>query len=227
MLANVCPRKHEIQSIQSLRENPANGTAAETPGSTQRSCHLALGVGLRRPGAPPSSRGLFTRLGCCVQGPAGTPPPARSCGPWQSEPELSLQASRGGCFLCFADRAPILCSESMCSKDKPQENSCCLLTLTIRIVGKWRKQETTNVFSDQEEVAAESCCLVPDTREGWPRQPAAFHKHSYGGGHQRTPFSRAAIVMVLGPTVPGDTDRAAPGGPCVCLGVLPPWWSLS
>lgn len=27
----------------------------------------------------------------------------------------------------------------------------------------------TNVFSDQEEVVAESCCSVTDTREGWPR----------------------------------------------------------
>ena len=66
----------------------------------------------------------------------------------------SLQASRGGCFLCFADKAPILCSESMCYKDKPQENSCCLLTLTIRAIGKWRKQEMTNGFSDQEEMVA-------------------------------------------------------------------------
>lgn len=56
--------------------------------------------------------------------------------------------------------ALILCSESMCSKDKPQENSCCLLTLTIRIVGKWRKQEMTNGFNDQEEMVAENCCLV-------------------------------------------------------------------
>lgn len=72
----------------------------------------------------------------------------------------SLQASRGGCFLCFADEAPILCSESMCSKDKPQENSCCLLTLTIRTIGKWRKQEMTNGFSDQEEMVAENCCWV-------------------------------------------------------------------
>lgn len=56
--------------------------------------------------------------------------------------------------------ALILCSESMCSKDKPHENSCCLLKLTIRIVGKWRKQEMTNGFSDQEEMVAENCCLV-------------------------------------------------------------------
>lgn len=63
----------------------------------------------------------------------------------------------------FADRGPILCSQPVRSEDKPQENSCCLLTLTIRIVGTWRKQEMTNVFSDLEEVMAESGCLVTDT----------------------------------------------------------------
>lgn len=100
----------------------------------------------------------------------------------------------------------------MCSKDKPQENSCCLLTLTIRIIGKWRKQEMTNVFSDQEEAVAENCCLVTDIHEGWPRQPVAFHKHAYGD-HQMTHFSKAETVIVLGLIVPSGTDRAALMGP--------------
>lgn len=84
---------------------------------------------------------------------------AWSCWPWQRRPP------REAASFVWQTEAPILCSESMCSKDKPQENSCCLLTLTIGIVGKWRKQEMTNVFSDQEEVMAESCCLVTDTCE--------------------------------------------------------------
>lgn len=93
--------------------------------------------------------------------PLACPGPGQSSAPTLSRcPGHSPQLSLGGHFLCFADGAPILCSESMCSKDKLQENSCCLLTLTIRIVGQWRKQEMTNGFSDQEETGAENCCLV-------------------------------------------------------------------
>lgn len=105
----------------------------------------------------------------------------------------SLQASRGGCFLCFAEKAPILCSESMCYKDKPQENSCCLLTLTIRAIGKWRKQEMTNGFSDQEEMVAENCCLVtvPLVRDSPGLE--AFSKHIWRG-HYMSQISRTAIV---------------------------------
>lgn len=69
--------------------------------------------------------------------------------PWQRRPPQEAAS------FVLQTEAPILCSESMCSKDKPQENSCCLLTLTIRIAGKWSKQEMTNVFGDQEEVMAE------------------------------------------------------------------------
>lgn len=82
----------------------------------------------------------------------------------------------------------------------------------------------TNVFSDQKEVMAESCCLVTDTCEGWLRQPAAFHKHGIGADHQMTHVSRAAVVMALGAIVPGDTDRAV-SGECCESPLLPPWWS--
>lgn len=70
----------------------------------------------------------------------------------------------------------------------------------------------TNVFSDQEEAVSENCCLVTDIHEGWPRQPVAFHKHAHGS-HQMTHFSKAEIVIVLGPIVPSGTDRAALVGP--------------
>lgn len=66
----------------------------------------------------------------------------------------------------------------------------------------------TNVFSDQEEAVAENCCLMTDIHEGWPRQPVASHKHAYGG-HHMTHFSKAELVIVLGPIVPSDTDRTA------------------
>lgn len=57
MLANVCPRKHEIQSIQSLRENPANGTAAETPRVHAAQLPPRLG------GGPPASWGAAIKQG--------------------------------------------------------------------------------------------------------------------------------------------------------------------
>lgn len=43
-----------------------------------------------------------------------------------------------------------------------------------------------------------------------------------------THFSRAAVVMALGPIVLGDIDSNSAASPecCVSLGGLLPWWSL-
>lgn len=60
----------------------------------------------------------------------------------------------------------------------------------------------TNVFSNQEEGVAENCCNL------WISISMLI-----GGGHQITHFSKAVIVMVLNPIVPGDTDRAVLVGP--------------
>ena len=163
---------------------------------------------------------MLAILGCCCQAessschwgmgghhqptaPRPAPTPGRAA-------RASLQAPRRRLPL-FADRGPILCSQPVHSKDKPQENSCCLLTLTIRIVGTWRKQEMTNVFSDLEEVMAESGCLVTDTLKDDHRgaQPSTAFPRTLGGCHG----TRDCCI--------GDTEGAVAGGPSGSLGVLP------
>ena len=92
----------------------------------------------------------------------------------------------------------------------------------------------TNVFSDQEEAVAESCCLVTDT-EGWPGQALACPRHGRGGGHQKAAFSGAAVVTALGPAVQvtctgGGVRRAlgaslcGPGKPWLFPVTPPPAW---
>lgn len=59
----------------------------------------------------------------------------------------------------------------------------------------------TNVFSNQEEGVAENCCNL------WIFISMLIR------GHQISHFSKAVIVMVLNPIVPGDTNRAVLVGP--------------
>ena len=89
---------------------------------------------------------MLAILGCCCQagpsschwGMGGTASPLLPAWPpsLAEQPERSLQAPLEAASFVLQTEAPILCSQSVCSKDKPQENSCCLLTLTVRIIGK-------------------------------------------------------------------------------------------
>lgn len=84
-----------------------------------------------------------------------------------SKPSILPRLPKEAASFVLQTESCSLCSVSMCSKDKTQENSCCLLTLIIGIIGKWSKQEMTNVFSKQEETVAASCCLVSGVHDGW------------------------------------------------------------
>lgn len=142
MVVSVYPRKHPIQSIQSLREGLGSGTATETPPSKQHSC--------RRPGGQVSDI-----LGCYHQvrslhaaGALGKGPPAFCSRPG---PVVPGPAARAFSLGLPRRRLPLFCrwrppsfvlNLKMCSRDKPQENGCCLLTSTIR--NCWKMEKTGN-----------------------------------------------------------------------------------
>lgn len=68
-----------------------------------------------------------------------------------SKPSILPRLPKEAASFVLQTESRSLCSVSMCSKDKTQENSCCLLTLIVGIIGKWSKQEITNAFSSRRK----------------------------------------------------------------------------